>query len=221
MTDSNGSNHRVSLNPDDAVAAGMTLEEALRVYPDGDGESHVYSINPCYYLIPQLSQSLSLATHYPLGKIIACALDLGLANLQDKLSEPLTIIQNTRQDILLHGGDWREKEFAHNKLKADFHTSKMVRWSIRTLEEPMTRCDRLATNTGVLSHHMRQLAIIGGLIHSTLITGKDQQKMVEVLRWWKGVLLEKANAAQGIQRDRVRRVMDHTPWKEDPWGEIL
>lgn len=215
-------NGRISLHPNDAVAAGTTLEEALRAYPEDNGESHVFSINPCYYLIPQITNSLSLETKYPIGKIVACAMDLGLSNLQEKLAEPLSTIQSARQDVILHGGDWAEKEFAFNKLKADFHTSKMSRWSVRMPEEPVIRSDRLATNTGVLSHHLRQLAILGGLIHSVNISGNDQRKMVEVIRWWKGVLLEKAKVARDIQKRRLLRpVVDNVPWREDPWEEIL
>lgn len=218
-----GGRRLVSIDPDDAVSGVVYLEDALRSYrdPEDADSSTVYSINPCYYLIPQTISTIHRRTRYSRGKITAVSMTLGMDNFRRRYGDAISVIADARLDVMSRGGCWEEKEFLHGKLRADFHTSKLLhQWSVRVVGGPVESCDDVADEVGVGIHHLRQIILLAGLMQSTTIHGKDQQKMIEVVKWFGGVLEEKAGVAQKVLNARRSKTVESVDRLDDPWDVI-
>jgi len=196
---------RISFDPDDAYSSTMSLEESLRTYTQPTDPIHtIFQIKPCVYIIPLLSHIISSKLNYPISKIIACSIHLGAEKFNEKFGKYISTIDQARNEVILHGGNWSEKEFMLNELKTDFHTSKMQKWSFRMVEQSIAPADRLASMAGVTRNHMRQLTILGGMLCSEVVPDASKRKIVEILRWFKGVLKEKADSGMEILQSRAR-----------------
>lgn len=217
MTDTGNGSRLVSLDPDDAVAAGLTLEEALRDYEPENTETHVFSINPCCYLIPSLVNMYTARSGLPIGKLISCAVHVGMERMQARFEREFATITTCRMDIIGRGGDFEAKEFVNNKMKAEFHSSKMQKWAVRAYAEAVARSDRLASEVGLHFHHTRQIAIMGGLLTSAYIPAAAKAKMIDIIKWWAGVLCEKSAMAAKLQQKRIGWVPEPIPEVDDGW----
>lgn len=215
----------VSIDPDDADPGVVYIEDVLRSQQmTPREETKVYTFNPCYYLIPQIMTTLTYHLKYPMGHIAAACMDVGLTSFMRWHEEQVAVIEEVRIDIIKNGGNWHDKEFVGNRIRADFHTSKMTRWGVRAGETAMDKCDRVALIAGLSITHLRQVVMLSGMVQSRLVTGDDQWKMMEVIKWFGGVLTEKAEFAKRLKCERkagvgVKKV--RRPWMDDPWVMLL
>lgn len=214
----------ISFDPDDAISI-MTLEDSLRgfSYPEGQ-ESKVLQIKPCIYLVPLLTHVLSSRLNHPISHITYCAIEVGTKKFEERFGRDLFDISTAREMIMLNGGDWLDKEFMNNELRTDFHTSKMKKWAVRMPEKGTASVDRLASSAGVSLNHMRQLAILGGMLCSASVPETSKDKIVEILRWFKGVLHEKAEAGRQIiakkMAEKIGTPLPRVDEFGDRWGRI-
>jgi hypothetical protein len=175
----------INFDPDAAATYIITpIEEVVRHYNLGADEDYkTYMFKSIYHNIPFVINGLSSYLHIPASKVATCAIDIGVNNLTLRLGTAVERINSLRGKVLLAKGCLREdKEAVARDWAVEFKSSQKRTWPVRLLEGVVVKADRFAAMAGFSLRHVRQIAILAGVVHSPIIGAATQQKILAIIK---------------------------------------
>ena len=192
--------------------------------PYSSSEMKNTQIKNCHPLIPRVAEYIAASPGRTMTEVLLVAFFIGM-NLLWSLPD-IYRLQRVRKRILVSAGnlDGPAKSRCRRVLdlfSLDLGTDDLVPFQTKLFEAHVSQVNRLGFLFGKgMLQKIRQLALMGGLVHSRHILAKDQAEMMEILKRFVRELnqwvedLERKAASLESQAVRYQMLPVQTSWDE-------